>query len=176
MHVQTKYHSGQAIHFSRYMKVFYANPSYNETLRACFTVGYDKKFKNLSKYVKKARQNKYFNDLQNQKILLILQCIRKCFAGLLVIPVRFSSLTNSYCLVRSWWFLPNPTLTTDSSFYSVMIPDSSSFGNTSASWTLIVHLGCGSDEPTPYHPLQISPMYCDIFCTPLLNRFVRSFQ
>ena len=67
-------------------------------------------------------------------------------------------------------------LTTDSSFYSVMIPDSSSFGNTSASWTLIVHLGCESDEPTPYHPLQISPMYCDIFCTPLLNRFVRSFQ
>ena len=57
-----------------------------------------------------------------------------------------------------------------------MIPDSSSFGNMSASWTLIVHLGCGSDEPTPYHPLQISPMYCDIFCTPLLNRFVRSFQ
>ena len=38
MHVQTEYHSGQAIHFSRYMKVFYANPSYNETLRACFTV------------------------------------------------------------------------------------------------------------------------------------------
>ena len=60
-----------------------------------------KKFKNFSKYVKKARQNKYFNNLQNQKILLILQCIRKCFAGLLVIPVRFSSLTNSYCLVRS---------------------------------------------------------------------------
>ena len=70
-------------------------------LRACFTVGYDKKFKNFSKYVKKARQNKYFNNLQNQKILLILQCIRKCFAGLLVIPVRFSSLTNSCCLVRS---------------------------------------------------------------------------
>ena len=76
-------------------------PLYNETLRACFTVGYDKKFKNFSKYVKKARQNKYFNNLQNQKILLILQCIRKCFAGLLVIPVRFSSLTNSCCLVRS---------------------------------------------------------------------------
>ena len=35
----------------------------------CFTVGYDKKFKNFSKYVKKARQNKYFNNLQNQKIL-----------------------------------------------------------------------------------------------------------
>ena len=57
--------------------------------------------KNFSKYVKKARQNKYFNNLQNQKILLILQCIRKCFAGLLVIPVRFSSLTNSCYLVRS---------------------------------------------------------------------------
>ena len=38
MHIQGRYHSGQAIHFSRYMKVFYANPSYNETLRACFTV------------------------------------------------------------------------------------------------------------------------------------------
>ena len=76
-------------------------PLYNETLRACFTVGYDKKFKNFLKYIKKARQNKYFNNLQNQKILLILQCIRKCFVGLLVIPVRFSSLTNSYCLVRS---------------------------------------------------------------------------
>ena len=76
-------------------------PLYNETLRACFTVGYDKKFKNFLKYIKKARQNKYFNNLQNQKILLILQCIRKCFAGLLVIPVRFSSLTNSCYLVRS---------------------------------------------------------------------------
>ena len=60
---------------------------------------------------------------------------------------------------------------TDSSFYSVMIPDSSSFGNKSASWTLIVHHECGSDEPTPYHHLQIFPMYCDIFCTPLLNSF-----
>ena len=60
-------------------------PLYNETLRACFTVRYDKKFKNFSKYVKKARQNKYFNNLQNQKILLILQ---GHYIILLLLPVK----------------------------------------------------------------------------------------
>lgn len=41
---------------------------------------------------------------------------------------------------------------------------------------LFMNMAMVKEDGITIDPLQISPMYCDIFCTPLLNRFVRSFQ
>ena len=62
------------------------------------------------KFLRKQKKAGKTNASTDTEWNIILHCICKCFAGLFMIPVRFSSLTNSCYQVQPWWFQPNPPL------------------------------------------------------------------